>query len=96
MAGCAEGCPGEEDPDDDPETAVAGPHFSTRLWDGQLDPEGPDERTGGDQPEEAHAQGEQRDSADADSKATGCPALLFSAHGWAAFVTAVKKGHIKA
>lgn len=31
-----------------------------------------------------------------DSKTTPGPALVFSTHGWAAFVTAVKEGHIKA
>ncbi|MER7402511.1 DUF397 domain-containing protein [Streptomyces sp. NPDC000070] len=31
-----------------------------------------------------------------DSKTAPGPALVFSSHGWAAFVTAVKAGHIKA
>ncbi|MFE9025999.1 DUF397 domain-containing protein [Streptomyces iakyrus] len=30
-----------------------------------------------------------------DSKATHIPALVFSRSGWAAFVTAVKDGHIR-
>ncbi|MCN9239370.1 DUF397 domain-containing protein [Streptomyces sp. RY43-2] len=29
-----------------------------------------------------------------DSKATTGPAVVFSAHGWTSFVTAVKEGHI--
>ncbi|MFJ8469478.1 DUF397 domain-containing protein [Streptomyces swartbergensis] len=31
-----------------------------------------------------------------DSKITPSPVLVFSIHGWTAFVTSVKEGHIKA
>ncbi|MET9682971.1 DUF397 domain-containing protein [Streptomyces coeruleorubidus] len=31
-----------------------------------------------------------------DSKTTPGPTLVFSTHGWTAFVTAVKEGHIEA
>jgi hypothetical protein len=52
--------------------------------------------SGGDQGECLEVARNNPDVPVRDSKTTTGPTLVFSAHGWTAFVTAIKEGHLEA